>query len=42
MWSEPRQVVMPDGSNLSMVYVDTEGFESTGEHSATIWVNYCI
>lgn len=31
LWAAPQEAVAPDGERLSVVYVDTEGFESTGK-----------
>lgn len=34
IWSEPRLKKMPDGSHASVLFVDTEGFESTGKSNS--------
>lgn len=31
LWAAPQEAVAPGGERLSVVYVDTEGFESTGK-----------
>ncbi|KAG1661270.1 hypothetical protein FOA52_003728 [Chlamydomonas sp. UWO 241] len=34
LWSEPPVKHLPDGSSTSLLYVDTEGFESTGKSNS--------
>ncbi|KAK9834025.1 hypothetical protein WJX81_004222 [Elliptochloris bilobata] len=34
LWTAPQEVAAPGGGQLSVVYVDTEGFESTGKSDA--------
>lgn len=34
LWNDPPQKVLPNGKSTSLLYVDTEGFESTGKSNS--------
>ena len=34
LWAAPQEAQVPGGGALSVIYVDTEGFESTGKSDA--------